>query len=76
MADKVKLELRPYTALAILCFCKEYINDDNKNDPTFASIHESVNEYEQEINKKVSIQQLEDAKLENQVNQITGRCPG
>ena len=72
---KVKLELRPYTALTILSFCREYINDENINDSRLTAIHESVKEYEDEIYKKISPQELEDAILENRVNDLTGRHP-
>ena len=72
---KVKLELRPYTALTILSFCREYINDENINDSRLTAIHESVKEYEDEIYKKISPQELEDAILENKVNDLTGRHP-
>ena len=72
---KVKLELRPYTALAILVFCKEFINDENIDDERLVAIHESVKEYEDEIYKKISPQELEDAILENRVNDLAGRHP-
>ena len=75
MPEKVKLELRPYDALAMLCFVKEFINEKNKNDNRFAAIHETVDNYEKEIYKKLSSQQLEDAILENRVNDIAGRHP-
>ena len=72
---KVKLELRPYTALTILSFCREYINDENINNSSLAAIHESVKEYEDEVYKKISTEELEDAILENRVNGLTGRHP-
>ena len=72
---KVKLELRPYTALTILSFLREYINDENINNSRLAAIHESVKEYEDEIYKKISPQELEDAILENRVNDLAGRHP-
>jgi lipoate-protein ligase A len=72
---KVNLELRPYTALAIVKFCREFINDENKRDKRFAAIHESVQEYEDEVYKKISMNQLEDAILECMVNDLTERHP-
>lgn len=75
MPNKVKIELRPYTALAILKFCREFINDDNKDDSRFTAIHESVKEYEDEIYKRVTPAQLEDAILENRVNDVAKRHP-
>lgn len=75
MPDKVKLELRPYTALAILKLCREFINDENKNDPIFSAIHESIQEYEDEIYKRISSNQVADALLESKINNIAGRQP-
>lgn len=75
MSRKVKIELRPYDALTILSFLREYINDENKNDPQFASIHETVNAYEKEIYEKVDVNMVEDAALESEVNRLTNRQP-
>lgn len=75
MGKKVKLELRPYDALGILRFCREFINDDNKNDKRFTAIHESVKSFEDEIYKKINTDQLEDAILECKVNDLTDRHP-
>ncbi len=75
MPDKVELKLRPYTALAILTFCREYINDSNKDNPNLAAIQESVSEYEAEIFKKMNTQQIEDAILENKINALANRHP-
>jgi hypothetical protein len=75
MAKKVKLELTPYNALAIIKFCREFINEDNKDDYRFKAIHEAVDEYEKEIYKNVSIEQLDDAIAENKVNHLIGKWP-
>ena len=75
MASKVNIELRPYDALIIMSFLREYFNDSNKNVPEFASMHETVDNYEQEIYSKISLDHLDDAILESDVNMITGRSP-
>lgn len=75
MVSKVKIELRPYDALAILTFCREYINDSNKHNPWFTAIHEAVSNYEEEIFNNLSTEQLADAKLECNVNYIADRHP-
>lgn len=72
---KVKIELRPYDALSILSFCREYINDTTKNDRQFAAIQEAVENYEKEVVSKLTPSQLEDAKLERIVNDLAGRHP-
>lgn len=75
MSDKVKIELRPYDAIAILSFLREFINDENKNDSRLAAIHETVKEYEDEIHKNMTSDMLEDAILENSINGLAGRHP-
>lgn len=75
MSQKVRIELRPYDALEILSFLREYINEDNKNIPQLAAIHETVDAYEKEIYDKVNLEMLENAKLENEVNKICNRQP-
>ncbi len=72
---KVNLQLRPYDALAILSFCREYINDSSKGIPELTAIHEAVNAYEQEIYKAISMNQLGDATLECHINYLTNRHP-
>ena len=73
--EKVKITLTPYTALAILSFCREYVNDEVKGDLKFKAIYDSVAEYESEVYKKLSLDQLEDASVENSVNKLTGKWP-
>jgi hypothetical protein len=73
--QKMKLELRPYTALAILCLCRTMVNDDTKNSSTLVAIHESIQEYEDEILRKISTSDLGDALLEQSINVLTGRQP-
>lgn len=75
MAKKVTIELTPYDALAILKFCREFVNDDTKGDRRFKAIQDAVDEYENEIYKKLSIEQLDDAIAENEVNFLIGKWP-
>ncbi len=75
MSKLVKLSLRPYTALAILSFMREYINDENKSDHRLKAIHEACDEYQQQITENITDDQIEDAKLELHVNYITNRHP-
>jgi NH3-dependent NAD+ synthetase len=76
MANKVKLELTPYNAMAILKFCREFINDETKCDYRYKAIQDAVDEYEQQIYDKVSEEQLDDAIAENEVNHLIGKWPG
>ena len=75
MAKNVTIELTPYDALAILKFFREFINDDTKGDYRFKAIEDAVNEYEKQIYKNVSSEQLDDAIAENQVNRLIGKWP-
>lgn len=75
MSRKVKIELRPYDALVILSFLREYINEENRNIPEMAAIQETVDAYEKEIYKKVDLDMVEDASVENTVNRLCGRQP-
>jgi len=75
MSKQVNITLRPYDALAIMCFMREYINDSNRDWPELKAIHETVDAYEKQINEKVSIDMVEDARLECRVNDISGRHP-
>jgi hypothetical protein len=72
---KVSLQLRPYDALAILSFCREYVNDSSKGISELTAIHEAVNAYEQELYKSTTMNQLEDAILESKINYLTNRHP-
>lgn len=75
MEKTVKIELRPYDALAIYCFMNEYINDSNKHLPEMQAIHETLATYKTEVFKKISMSQIEDALLECKVNYLTERQP-
>jgi hypothetical protein len=72
---KVQIELRPYTAIAVLSFLREYINQGNRDMPMLQAIHESVEEYEKQVCQSITQDQIEDARLENDVNFLTKRQP-
>ena len=75
MTKNIKIELTPYDALAILKFCREFVNDGTKNDYRFKAIQDAIDEYEKEIYKKLSNEQLDDAIFENEVNRLIGKFP-
>lgn len=74
--ENVRILLRPYTAIAIMCYLRETINDSNRDVPMLQAIHESVDEYERQIYSNITTDQLSDAMLENEVNYLTNRQPG
>lgn len=75
MSEKVNIRLRPFDALAILSFMREYVNESNKDEPLLSAIHETVDAYEKEVYKKIDYDQLEDACVECSVNYLAGRQP-
>lgn len=75
MENKVKIELTTYNSLAILKFCREYINDSTQGDIKFQSINDAIDEYEKQIYDNISRDQLDDALQENQVNKLIGKWP-
>lgn len=75
MINKVPIELTPYNALVIVKFLREWVNDDNNNDPIFRAIHEAVRQFEDQVFNNMNHEQLEDGKAENQVNQLIGKSP-
>jgi len=72
--SKVKLELTPYTAIAMLAFVREWVNEDTKNDPLYKPIQDACDEYEKEIVEKMTPTQLEDATMQNEVDKLTGKA--
>ncbi len=72
---KVTLELKPYNAMTILRFLREFVNEDLTDDYQFTAIREAVDEYEKQIYKKISIPMLDEVEVENEVNQLIGKSP-
>lgn len=73
--DKVHIKLSPYTAMAILGFLREWVNDDVPDEYQYAAIKEAVAEYQKEVSVNMTNDQLEDARLENSVNKLIGKSP-
>ena len=72
---KVKIQLTPYNALSIFSFLREFINNENSDEPEFKAIHEAVNQYENEIVKNITEDHIDDFNAENKVNQLIGKSP-
>lgn len=68
---KVTVNLTPYNALAILSLLKEF----DFERPKLRAIREAAEEFEIELLKNISDEQMEDANRENAVNQMTGKSP-
>lgn len=72
---KLKIELEPYTALALISFLREFVNEENADDFRFKAIHDAVAEYEKQVYDRITPDQLQDAMHENEVNRLTGKWP-
>lgn len=74
-ATKVPLELKPYNAISILAFCREWVNDGTPNDYKFQALKEAVDELEHQLARNLTDEQWEEIRAENQVNQLIGKSP-
>lgn len=74
-SSKVPLELKPYSAISILSFCREWINEDTADDYQFQAIREAVDELELQLARHLTEEQWEEIRAENQVNQLIGKSP-
>ena len=72
---KVPLEMKPYNAVSILAFCREFINEDLEDDYKFQSIKEAVNELEEQLAINLTDAQWDEINAENAVNQMIGKAP-
>ena len=71
MDDKIKIELRPYEALSIMCFLKEF----NYSHPQLQALSNSVDAFEKEIYLKVSSDHVKIAEAEREVDILLGKNP-
>lgn len=75
MDSKIKIELSPFNALEILSFLKEFINESTDNKPEYEAITKAVDEYKNQIIANASLDQIEDAFAEREVNILLNRLP-
>lgn len=73
--EKIKIELHAYNAFAILSFLREFINENTRDKYGLKALQDAVNEYEWQVLNKSSLQQIEDAIVENKVNILIGKSP-
>lgn len=72
---KVPIEMKPYNAISILSFCREFINDDLCDEYRFKAIKEAVEELESQLGRNLTDEQWEEIRAENKVNQLIGKSP-
>lgn len=75
MSDKITIQLTPHNAICILAFLCEFFTDENKHEPEFAAMHEALEEYESEVVKNMTYDQIDDAIAEAEVNKLLGKVP-
>lgn len=67
--------MKPYNAVTILAFCREFINDDSCGEYRFQAIKEAVEELEMQLVRSLTDKHWEEITVENQVNQLIGKSP-
>lgn len=72
---KIQLKLKPYNAITILAFCREYINDDLEEEYHFQAIKEAVAELEDQLAANLTDDAWDEITSENHVNQLIGKSP-
>lgn len=73
--SKVTIKMRPYNAMTVLSFCREFINDTTADEYMFTAIKEAVDELEEELTRNLTDEQWDDLNAENIVNQLIGKSP-
>ena len=73
--SKVSIKMKPYNAVTILSFCREFINDDLCDEYRFQAIKEAVKELEMQLVRSLTDKHWEEITVENQVNQLIGKSP-
>lgn len=71
---KVRIHLRPYTAICIYKFLSEF-ESDFENDPMLVSFKKCYEEYSNEVLGGMTREQMDDAVMETRLNQILERDP-
>lgn len=73
--EKVKIELTPYAAMSLLSFLSEFESDMVGLGEQGKALWDAYKEYESEVVKNITNEQLEEGEAENKVNQLIGKSP-
>jgi hypothetical protein len=74
MRPTVKIELTPYNALTIVSFMREFVQRE-EDDPKLQALCGAINQFEDQVIKNITNEQIDDCHAENQVNQLLGKSP-
>lgn len=72
--EKIKIELTPYAAMTILKLLSEF-EPDMEREKLLQGLKDSYEEYKNEVVNKITDDQLLDAGLQVEINQILGTDP-
>ncbi|RKR84782.1 hypothetical protein BDD43_5035 [Mucilaginibacter gracilis] len=72
MNDKLDIELTPFEAVTMLGFLREFNYTEN---PLLKALGDVVQSFEDELYKKISKTQLEDAFAEIELKKLINQCP-
>ncbi len=77
MPDKTKvpLELKPYSAITILSFLREFVNEETCDEYRFQAIKEAVDELEMQLTRHLTDEHWQEIDAENKVNELIGKVP-
>jgi len=73
---KVPIEMKPYNAITVLSFCREFITADSCDEYKSMAIKEAVEELEMQLARNLTDEQWEEIKAENRVKKMIGKSPG
>lgn len=72
--NKIKIEISATTALKIMGFLMEF-EEDMKSNPECQLMCESIQEFNNEVESKMTYEQFEDAKAEIRIATLIGKAP-
>ena len=69
---KVMIALSPYQACTLKHFLRQFINDNTPELKGLGAIKKAVQEYEKELLRNISADQINEALIETEINEILG----
>ncbi len=73
MEEEINIKLRPSHCLEILNFLRQSINNNNRDNAKFQTIHEALNEFQRELFDNATADQLDYGMHEIEINMLIGR---
>lgn len=73
--SKIVVSISAYSAISVLSFCREFINDDLSDEYQFEAIKEAVKELEETVAMQLTDEHWEEIHQTSQLNQLIGKEP-